>query len=307
MLKAENKIKMNILITGGSGLIGKSLVRKLKERNHHIRILTRKKTQNSDEFYWNLEEKTVDEKAFENLDSIIHLAGANISERWTENYKKELFSSRIDSANLLKEYCKKQNVHLKSFISASGINYYGTFTSDKILAENSEILKHDFLAQLSEEWEQAAENFSEISDRIVCLRTAMVLAKNGGAYPMLKKTVDFNLGSAVGSGKQWMNWIHIDDLVNMYIYALENTAVHGKYNAVADEIPTNEVFMKTLSKVSNKFFLPINVPSFVMNLVFGEMSSIILEGTRASNEKIKSSGFEFKYSKLEETITDLIE
>ena len=135
----------------------------------------------------------------------------------------------------------------------------------------------------------------------------MVLAKNGGAYPMLKKTVDFNLGSAVGSGKQWMNWIHIDDLVNMYIYALENTAVHGKYNAVADEIPTNEVFMKTLSKVSNKFFLPINVPSFVMNLVFGEMSSIILEGTRASNEKIKSSGFEFKYSKLEETITDLIE
>ncbi|MBH1959633.1 MAG: TIGR01777 family oxidoreductase [Flavobacteriia bacterium] len=296
---------MNILITGGTGLIGKSLVRKLRDRNHHVRLLTRQKTDKPEEFYWNISEKFIDPKAFENLDCIIHLAGANISQKWTADYKKELFSSRIDTANLLKEYCVKQQVHLKSFISASGINYYGTFTSDEILKENDGIIKHDFLAKLCDEWENAAENFSDISDRTVCLRTAMVLAKNGGAFPMLKKTVDFNIGSAVGSGQQWMNWIHEDDLVNMYIFSLENPEIRGKFNAVADDIPTNENFMNLLAKTSGKFYLPINVPSFVMKMIFGEMSSIILEGTRASNEKIKSLGFDFEFSTPEAAFMDL--
>lgn len=297
---------MNVLITGGTGLIGKKLVQKLRERNHNARVLTRKKTNNPDEFYWNTDEKFIDPKAFENLDSIIHLAGANISQKWTAEYKKELFSSRIDTANLLKDYCLRQNVRLNSFISASGINYYGTFTSDEILKESDGILKQDFLAKLCDEWENAAENFSDISNRTVCLRTAMVLAKDGGAFPMLKKTVDFNIGSAVGSGNQWMNWIHEDDLVNMYIFVLENPEIAGKFNAVADQIPTNENFMKALAKTSGKLFLPVNVPSFVMKMAFGEMSSIILEGTRASNKKIKSLGFDFKFSTPEQAFEDLI-
>lgn len=297
---------MNVLITGGTGLIGKKLVHKLRERNHNPRVLTRKKTNNPDEFYWNTDEKFIDPKAFENLDSIIHLAGANISQKWTAEYKKELFSSRIDTANLLKDYCLRQNVRLKSFISASGINYYGTFTSDEILKESDGIVKQDFLAKLCDEWENAAENFSDISHRTVCLRTAMVLAKNGGAFPMLKKTVDFNIGSAVGSGNQWMNWIHEDDLVNMYIFVLENPEIEGKFNTVADEVPNNENFMKSLAKTSGKLFLPVNVPSFVMKMAFGEMSSIILEGTRASNKKIKSLGFDFKFSTPEQAFEDLI-
>ena len=297
---------MNVLITGGTGLIGKKLVHKLRERNHNPRVLTRKKTDNPNEFYWNTEENFIDPKAFEHLDSIIHLAGANISQKWTTDYKRELFSSRIDTANLLKDYCLRQIVRLKSFISASGINYYGTFTSDQILKESDGILKQDFLAKLCDEWENAAENFSDISHRTVCLRTAMVLAKNGGAFPMLKKTVDFNIGSAVGSGNQWMNWIHEDDLVNMYIFVLENPEIEGKFNAVADEVPNNEDFMKSLAKTSGKLFLPINVPSFVMKMAFGEMSSIILEGTRASNKKIKSLGFDFKFSTPETAFKDLI-
>lgn len=297
---------MNVLITGGTGLIGKKLVHKLRERNHNPRVLTRKKTDNPNEFYWNTDEKFIDPKAFENLDSIIHLAGANISQKWTAEYKKELFSSRIDTANLLKDYCLRQNVRLNSFISASGINYYGTFTSEEILKESDGILKQDFLAKLCDKWENAAENFSDISHRTVCLRTAMVLAKDGGAFPMLKKTVDFNIGSAVGSGNQWMNWIHEDDLVNMYIFALENPEIEGKFNAVADQIPTNENFMKALAKTSGKLFLPVNVPSFVMKMAFGEMSSIILKGTRASNEKIKSLGFDFKFSTPEQAFEDLI-
>lgn len=297
---------MNILITGGNGLVGRYLAKELRAKKHEVRILSRSKSEKPFEFYWNLEEKIIDEKAFENIDSIIHLAGATVSKRWTADYKKELYSSRIDAANLLLDYCQKKNIHLKSFISASGINYYGTFTSDEILAENSGILHHDFLADLSVEWEKAVEKFQKISDRVVCLRTSLVLAKNGGAYKSLKKLTDLNIGSAVGSGKQWMNWIHIEDLVMMYIFALENPDLNGSFNAVADEVPTNSDFMKTLAKVSNKFFFPVNVPAFVLKTIFGEMSAIILEGTRVSNKKIKSKGFDFKYVDLKKAFESLL-
>ena len=297
---------MNILITGGTGLVGKALLEKLKANQHNVRILTRSKSEKENEFYWNVADKKIDDQAFENLDCIIHLAGANISERWTDDYKKELYSSRIDSANLLFEYCEKKEIKLKSFISASGINYYGTFTSNQILTEESGIIKNDFLAKLCEDWENAADQFLKLADRVVCLRTAVVLSKEAGAYPLLKKTVDLNIGSGVGTGNQWMNWIHIDDLVNMYVLAVESININGKYNAVADDIPTNKDFMKTLAKTANKFFLPINVPTFIMKSVFGEMSSIILEGTRADNKKIKLAGFDFKFSKVYEAFDDLM-
>lgn len=297
---------MNILITGGTGLVGTALVKKLEERNHTVRILTRSESEEKNEFYWNIDDKKIDDKAFENLDCIIHLAGANISERWTDDYKKELYSSRIDSADLLREYCLEKGIHLKSFISSSGVNYYGTFTSDQILTEDSEIVENDFLAKLCVAWENAADQFASIAERVVCLRTAVVLSRKGGAFPLLKKTVNLNIGSGVGTGKQWMNWIHIDDLVNMYVEAVENTSINGKYNAVADEIVTNEVFMKKLAKAADKFFLPFNVPPFVMKSVFGEMSSIILEGTRADNKKIKSQGFDFKYSTVDEAFKNLV-
>lgn len=297
---------MNILITGGTGLVGTALVKKLVECNHTVRILTRSESEEKNEFYWNIDEKKIDDKAFENLDCIIHLAGANISERWTDDYKKELYSSRIDSAHLLREYCVEKGIHLKSFISSSGVNYYGTFTSDQILTEESEIVKNDFLAKLCVAWENAADQFESIAERVVCLRTAVVLSKKGGAFPLLKKTVNLNIGSGVGTGKQWMNWIHIDDLVHMYVEAAENTSINGKYNAVADEIPTNAVFMKKLAKAADKFFLPFNIPPFVMKSVFGEMSSIILEGSRADNKKIKSQGFDFKYSTVDEAFKNLV-
>ena len=297
---------MTILITGGTGLVGQLLVEKLRERKHEVRILTRKKSDDLNEFYWNIAGKEIDDKAFQKLDAIIHLAGATISERWSDAYKKEMYSSRVDTANLLLERCKKNNVHLKSFISASGINYYGTFTSDQILKESDGVVQKDFLAELCVSWENAANKFSTVADRVVCLRTAMVLAKDGGAFPLLKKLINLNMGSGVGSGNQWMNWIHVDDLVNMYVFAIENQNINGIYNAVADDIPTNKTFMKDLATASDKFFLPFNVPKFVLKSVLGEMSSIILEGTRANNKKIKSLGFDFKYNQVKEAFKSLI-
>ncbi len=297
---------MNILITGGSGLIGNSLTKALRARNHDVRILTRKKSTKNNEFTWDPAEKYIDTKVFENLDSIIHLAGASISKPWTAKYRKELYESRISTAALLREYCEREKVQLKSFISASGVNYYGTFSSDRILTENDGIVKRDFLAKLCADWEKAAYDFSEISDRVVCVRTSMVLAKNGGAFSLLKKSVDYYAGAATGSGQQWMNWIHVDDLVNLYVFALENSEVSGNFNAVADQIPTAQDFTKDLARAAGKPFLPFKVPAWVLKLALGEMSSIILEGTRVSNEKIKSLGFDFNFSTPEQAFQDLV-
>ena len=297
---------MNVLITGASGFIGQSLVEKLRERDHHVRFLTRGNPTQENQFHWNPKEEYIDDKAFENLDAIIHLAGANISKRWRKKYKKELFESRINTANLLKKYCQKNNIHLKAFISASGVNCYGTFTSNQILHEDSGVLKNDYLAKLCTEWEQAADQFADLSDRVVCLRTALVLGKDGGAFPLLKNITDINLAAAIGSGKQWMNWIHLEDLIDLYVFALEKPTINGKYNAVADDIPTNKIFMKTLARTLCKFFISVHVPAFLVKLMMGEMSTIILRGSRVSNKKIKSAGFDFQYSKLQKALKTLI-
>lgn len=297
---------MKILITGATGLIGKRLVNRLKEKGHSVNILVRNKTENPNEFLWNTTENFIEDEAFTNVESIIHLSGASIGKRWTKNYKKELHDSRVETANLLFSYAKKNELKLKSFISASGINYYGTFTSNEILTEEIPIKKLDFLANLCKNWEEAALQFSEISERVVCLRTSPVLSQKGGTLELLKKVTNLNLASPLGSGDQWMNWIHLDDLVEMYVFAVENTEMEGAFNAVADEIPSNKNFMKELAKKMKKLFIPIPVPRHLIQLILGEMSTIILEGSRASNQKIKSLGFEFKHPMLSETFENLL-
>lgn len=290
---------MIILITGGTGLVGSALVRQLEDAGHEVRILSRNYSQNAKSFQWDVHKQTIDEAAFIDIDGIIHLAGASIGARWTAAYKEELYTSRIGATEFLLKTCEKLQKKLKFFISASGINFYGTFTSSRILTENDGILKQDFLAKLSADWEAAAYHFSDVAERVICVRTAMVLADRGGSYPLLKKIVDFNLGAPVGSGKQWMNWIHLTDLLSLYQYFVENVAPSGGYNAVADEAVTNRNFMKQLAAKEKKFFLPVAVPSVFLKVAFGEMASIILEGTRASNKKVKEIGFKFQHETLQ--------
>ncbi len=289
---------MKILVTGASGLVGRQLVPELRKRGHTVNILVRRKPKTPDEFYWNYRKRELDKGALEGVESIIHLAGATIGKKWTHEYKQELISSRVDSANFLFDRCTLADLSLKSFISASGINYYGTFTSDQILDEDSEIVKLDFLSDLCRKWESAALHFKTISNRTVILRTAPVLSARGGTLEKLNMITNLNLGSGIGKGTQWFNWVHLDDLVNMYVEAAENPKFNGNYNAVADEIPTNREFMRKLAEARGKLFLPINVPAFLLKMILGEMSEIILEGTRVSNKKIKSRGFDFKYPEL---------
>lgn len=299
-------MKETVLITGASGAIARVLSKKL-ENNYSIRFLTRKK-EAENEFEWDLENNIIDENVFENISHIIHLAGANISEkRWTDDRKKELISSRVDSAKLILNTLKKKNVKLKSFISASGINYYGTKTTDKIFTEN-DASGNDFLSEVVVVWEKAADEFKEenIAERVVKIRTAVVLSKKEGALAKMATPIKFGIGSPLGRGKQYMPWIHIDDICSIYEFALKHPEIEGAFNATAPQHTTNENLTKLIAKVLKKpLFMP-NVPGFILKLIFGELADALLEGSRASSEKIQKAGFQFKFSDLKMALEDLL-
>ena len=295
---------MNILLTGGSGLIGSELTKILIENGHQVRILTREKQIEHPFYHW--DKDTIDEKVFENLDGIIHLAGSLIAKRWTSSYKKEIFSSRVDTANLLFEYVKKLNINLKFFISASGTAYYGQITSNKIFKESDEP-NIDFLGKVCVAWENAAYQFEKIGARVVCLRTSLVLSKNGEGFKLLKKPIQLGVGANLGNGKQWMPWIHITDLIQMYAEAVDNDKIKGSYNASSPQYMNHSEFNHTLARKMNKpFFIP-NIPAFVMKLTLGEMSSLVLNGSRIDATKIQETGFIFQYPTLEKALEELIE
>lgn len=299
-------MKEIVLITGAGGMIARELSKKI-EKEYTVRFLTRKKKHDHD-FEWDIKNGTIDESALDNVSHIIHLAGANISEkRWTDERKKELISSRVDSAGLLLKTLRKKNIKLKSFISASGINYYGTVTTNKVYTEEDPP-GNDFLSEVVVLWERAADDFKEqnLAERVVKIRTAVVLSKEDGALKKMLPTIQYGIGSALGSGKQYMPWIHIDDICSIYEAALKNTNIDGAYNAVSPQHTTNENLTKKIAEVLKKpLFMP-NVPSFVLKLMFGELADALLEGSRASSQKILNTGFQFQFPDLKKALENLL-
>jgi uncharacterized protein (TIGR01777 family) len=288
-----------ILITGGTGLVGKRLTAMLKERNHEVRILSRS-PKGVNEFKWDVSKSFIDDKALDNIDFIIHLAGAGIADkRWSNERKKVIIDSRVDTANLLFHKIKAQNISLTGFISASGSNYYGAQTSDEIFGEKEDA-GTDFLGDVCQKWEAAANQFKELNIPVTILRTGVVLSKKGGALEKMKTPVI----SPLGAGQQYMSWIHIDDLCNVYIKAIEED-FRGVYNTVSPEHQTSNSFSKTLAKATKRPYLPIAVPGFLLKLVFGELAVILLEGSRLSSKKIEEKGFVFKYLNLKEALKSL--
>ena len=286
-----------ILLTGGTGLIGQTLKKQLENNNHKVRILTRSPKLDN-HFKWDIKANYIDEKVFENLDYIIHLAGAGIADkRWTDERKKTLINSRVESSNLLFSKIKELNIPLKGFISASGIGYYGAITSSKIYSEKDQPAD-DFIAKICIEWEAAANQFKTLNIPVTILRTGVVLSSNGGA---LKKMNTPLFLSALGTGKQYIPWIHIDDLCNLYVKAIEDVNFTGIYNAVAPEHKTNNDFTKTLGMVVKKPVLPINAPGFILKIVLGELAAIVLEGSRVSAEKTSIS-YNYKFENLEKAL-----
>ena len=292
-----------VLITGGSGLIGRRLSFLLKSRGYEVRILSRSNNpkNNYKTFVWNVSEQYINDSAFEGLTHIIHLAGAGIADkRWSEKRKKEIIASRVASTNLLYNSVKRLKTPLNSFISASATGYYGAVTSETIFEEKDKPAK-DFLGKVCSLWEDSIFQFNEIKIRTVALRTGIVLSKDGGALKKMKTPIITSLGN----GKQYMPWIHIDDLCELYIKAIEDEQFKGAFNAVSSEHISNLSFSKKISKIFNYPFLALGAPSLILQIVFGEMSTIILNGSRISANKIKQAGFKFKFENLEKALKNL--
>ena len=288
-----------ILITGGTGLVGTRLTQMLVDRNHDVVILSRN-PKNKNEFKWDVSKNYVNTEAFKNVDYIIHLAGAGIAdERWNAERKKIIIDSRVKTANLIFNAIKENSISIKGFISASGIGYYGAVTTTTIFKE-TDTVGNDFLGDVCKKWEDAAHQFSTQSIPVTILRTGIVLAKKGGALDKMKTPII----SPLGSGKQYLAWIHIDDLCQMYIQSIEADLI-GIYNAVAPQHQTSITFSKTLADSIKKPYLGIGVPGFMLKLLFGELAVILLEGSRISTKKIEKNGFSFRFKTLKKALYNL--
>jgi len=308
-LRTVNFLQMaKVLITGGTGLIGIHLRRALQESGYEVAVLSRT-NKIDDEFktyLWDLDKNEIDKKAINSVDYIIHLAGVNIAEkRWTSKRKQLILDSRIKSGELILNNIDRDNSLLKAYITASGTGFYGAVTSDQIFSEGDSAAS-DFLGQVCEKWEQVADQFTEKGIRSVKIRTGVVISRQGGALKKILVPVKLGIASAIGSGNQYFPWIHIEDLCGIYIKAIEDTKMIGAYNAAAPEYVTNRQFTQTIARHLKKPFWFPNIPSFAIRILFGEMSQMLLYGSRVSSEKVLNSGFVFKYPKLQEALKQLI-
>lgn len=303
-----------ILITGGTGLLGSSLTKLLKDKGHKITILTRTKKSSDDPLIkyaqWNVNEQTIDEDAVASADFIIHLAGAGVADkRWTSNRKKEIVESRAQSSALLVKALQLPN-HVKAVISASAIGWYGPdenrSSKKKAFTEDMHADKA-FLGETCRVWEESIEPVIKAGKRLVKLRIGIVLSNDGGALPEFKKPVKFGIAGVLGSGKQVVSWIHIEDLCRMIIYAVENDSMEGTYNAVAPiPVRNKELTLLLAQKMRGKFFVHMHVPAFVLKTMLGEMSAEVLKSATVSSEKIRTAGFTFLYPSIESALDNLI-
>src|SRR6185503_1856905 len=229
-----------VLITGGTGMIGKALTQALTERGFDVIILTRNTnnqkpaTGSISYALWDVEKQTIDKTAFAKADHIIHLAGASVAEkRWNKKRKQEIVSSRVDSGKLIVDNLKTSPNKVKTIISASGIGWYGPDKSDGKKFTEDDPSSNDFLGQTCKQWEAAIEPASFLGKRLVKMRIGIVLSTEGGAYPEFKKPLNFGFATILSNGRQIISWIHIDDLVRIILFAMENEKMEGTYNAVA--------------------------------------------------------------------------
>lgn len=295
-----------VLITGGTGMIGMNLSEKLHQLGFEVIHLSRTENKSArfPRYAWDVDKRYIDEKAFEGVEVIVHLAGASIDQRWTPKNRQEIIESRVASADLLYQSIRKNlGIRLKRFVSMSAIGFYGSDTGEQLISE-SQPPGNDFLAEIVTKWEAAADQFQSVCP-VTKLRTGVVLTNEGGALKKMSLPVRLGIGSPIGTGKQWMSWIHLDDVVNAFSDAVEGK-LEGTYNLVAPVPETNAVFTKEMANVLKKpFFFP-NVPSFVLKIIFGEMASIILGGNKVSSEQLIRAGYIFKYPELKPALKDLL-
>jgi uncharacterized protein (TIGR01777 family) len=295
-----------ILITGATGLVGSRLTELLLEKGHHVSHLGRSKKSGSvPSFVWDVENKQLDLQALRGVDTIIHLAGAGIADqRWTAQRKKEILESRTHSTQLLVEILKNQPHAVKTFVGASATGYYGFGARDEVFKEESKA-GDGFLADVTRQWEEQASPIATLGLRLVKLRIGIVLSEKGGALAEMAKPVKIGVGASLGTGKQYLSWIHIDDLCAQFIQAVEDQSMQGTYNAVGINWVTNAELTKEIARVLKRpLWLP-PIPGFVMKIILGEMADMVLSGSKVSSEKIQRAGFQFKYGELTAALRNL--
>lgn len=299
-------MSQRVLITGGTGLVGTRLTELLLQRGHRVVHLSRQaRTGAVPAFSWDVKKGTLDERALEGVTAIVHLAGAGVAdERWTPARKREILESRVASTQLLGKYLPKHH-HITTLLSASAIGYYGFQTTENWLNESSPV-GTDFLAEVTHAWEVEVDRLALPHLRRAKFRIGIVLSAKGGALTEIAKPVRWGVGAPLGTGNQYMSWVHIDDLCAMFIHALENKNVSGTYNAVGPQPATNRELTKAIAAALGKpLWLP-PVPAFVLRLMVGEMAAMVLNGTRISPDKIVETGFQFQFPELHGALEDLL-
>lgn len=288
--------KKHLLLTGGSGLLGKQLTALLLDKGYTVSHLSRKPGHHPHvkTFIWDVNKGIIDEDCINGIDLIIHLAGEGVAnKRWTDRRKKEIVDSRTKSISLIYKVLKNKEHQVKKIISASATGYYGN-RGDELLAEDSPP-SHDFLGECCRAWEQAVDEGLALDLKILKFRTGVVFTNKGGALPKMAMPVKLGAGAPLGSGKQWIPWIHYQDVAGMYLYGIEQEAMTGVYNMVAPNPVTNRQLTQAVARqLKRPLWLP-KVPAFLLKLLLGEMSIIVLGSTKVDAGKIERAGFEFNY------------
>lgn len=297
-----------ILIAGGTGLVGSYLIKGLIDKGYEPLVLTRSPKIQRDykTFAWDPATGYIDKDAFDGVKIIVNLSGANIGEgRWTKARKIEIIESRIKSTQLLFKTAKELNIKADKYISASATGFYGAVSVDHIFTEE-DAAADDFVGQVCARWEDEADSFSDLGSDLVKLRLGIVLDSNDGALKRMVAPANLYMGTALGTGKQYIPWIHPLDLTGIFLKAIDDTKMKGSYNVVSPSFVTNKEFMRTLTSVLGKPFIGLNAPSLIIKLLFGEMSDLILEGSRVSSKKIMDAGYKFLYPDLEDALINII-
>lgn len=296
----------NILITGGTGMIGSRLTERLLAQGYGVAHLSRSQGKAAVKtFLWDPSAFRLDENALKDIDAVIHLAGEGIADkRWTVKRKNKILRSRTESTRLLNHALKNSPNNVKTLISASGSSFYGLESRERPYTEE-DAPGDDFMARVTVAWENEVDRMAD-GVRIVKLRTGVVLNDTGIAMRKLTVPIKLFVGAPLGSGQQYVNWIHIDDVCSMYEKALEDEAMQGAYNAVAPNPVTNRQLTRALAHALHRpLWLP-PVPGFIVRLIAGEVADVVLKGGRISCRKIEDAGFEFHFSSVDSALKDLL-
>ena len=299
---------MRVLITGATGLVGSEIVKLCHEKEIGVNYLTTSKSKIQKKslykgFYWNPSTGEIDGKALEGVGSVIHLAGANVFMPWTAKNKKKILDSRLKAADLLYNTLKNNDHEIGHLVSASAIGIY-PHSYDKMYYEDESEKESDFLGSVVQAWENSADKFRELGLRVAKVRLGLVLGKDGGALPKMKQPFSLNVGTVLGSGKQWQSWIHLLDLGRIFLHVIEN-GLSGVYNAVAPNPVTHKKLMQEIARSMNKKIWLPNIPGFMLKAVMGEMASTVLSSQLVASKKIEETGFRFYYTNLHRAFQDL--